>query len=297
MELIVFIGLFIAILLLLVGIAKYGIREKSYEDILKEKGIDASVSTNDIKKKIKKPKKTASQQQSKKSKTDETVSESESEEEEQLTPVPDPFTNKVRSRYGVHSQPQASQPQQQQSKSKSIDKNDGAFRTSSSSSTVGKNVAVSPQQQVKEIPKAVVKPNQTKIEAITPKQQQQKTQTILTNGDHGSGENGAFIVYGIKKPKQPQSDNEAPVKQISLKAAPIVNGEHIEKQQAIKQQTALVNGHQQSPPANAKPTDYNNEQIAAKKEIERINLTLTEKEKAIEALNQVNTKLKADVEK
>ena len=59
MEIILFGGLFIAILLFLLGIAKYGIIARSYEDILKEKGIklnDVNLSnSNDSKKKIKKP--------------------------------------------------------------------------------------------------------------------------------------------------------------------------------------------------------------------------------------------------
>ena len=145
MEIILFGGLFIAILLLLLGIAKYGIRARSYEDILKEKGIKLndvnSSNSNDAKKKVKKPKKPSTQQQQSNNSKKSTASDSESEEEEEhLTPVPDPFTNKVRSRYGA--QPQ--QPQQAKPKT---------------------DVVVKPATPaVKEIPKAVVKPNQTKLE-------------------------------------------------------------------------------------------------------------------------------------
>jgi hypothetical protein len=284
MEILLFGGLFIAILLLLLGIAKYGIRARSYEDILKEKGIklnDVNLSnSNDAKKKFKKPKKPSTQQQQSNNSKKSTASDSESEEEEEhLTPVPDPFTNKVRSRYGA--QPQQSQ-QPQQAKPKT-------------------DVVVKPATlAVKEIPKAVVKPNQTKIEnnvenKPSPKQQRQ-AQVVNSNGDH---DEGAFILHGVKKSKQ-QIDSEASVNKVTAVKSQVINGDVAKQQQVVqpvKQQVVVQNGHQQAKPTQVNGFDDEHDHIVYKKEIERFNLALNEKEKMIQSLNLVNNKLKSDMEK
>ena len=276
MDIVLFGGLFIIIVLVLIGIAKYGIREKSYDDILKEKGLDASnITSNDAKKKVKKPKKTPQQQQqSKKQNKVETETDSESEqEEEKLVPVPDPFTNKVRSRkQAAVQQPIA------KSANKTFADETGVLKSNSSSSVLS---SASQQPQVKEIPKAVVKPNQA---SVIPKQQPKVVP--LTNGDH---ENGEFIQQG-KKPKQHVQHSDTEVKQNHqiLKAAPVI------EQQAAKPQPVLVNGHQQT--AAKSLESEHNDQVVVKKELERASLVLKEKEKLVETLTHSNNKLKTDIE-
>ena len=277
MDIILFIGLFIVILLLLVAIAKYGIREKSYEDILKEKGIDASNlnSANDAKKKVKKVKKTPQQQPQSVKKQ---KNESESESEEELTPVHDPFTNTtIRNRKPV---PVVAAAAPQPAKSANI--GGGVVKSSSTTSS-----------NSSQAPKTITKPN------IVVSQPPKQPKIQITNGD-GDHENGEFIVHGVKKPKhQPQqqqqqpSDNEAPVKQQSqavTKAAVIV--------EPVKP-VLLVNGNHV--PVVVVATNgsdhHDNGNIVSKKELERANSALIEKDKLIESSAQTINKLKSDIEK
>jgi hypothetical protein len=270
MDIILFIGLFIAILLLLVAIAKYGIREKSYEDILKEKGIDASNlnAVNDAKKKVKKPKKTPQQQQSVKKQKVENESESESEEE--LVPVQDPFINSsIRNR-------------KQQPPVKS------ANNAKTNNDAVKSNTTSSVNSSQQPTPKPITKPNVV----VASTKPQQKVETPITNGDH---DDGGFIVHGAKKSKQqPHVEIETPVKQQSqpiLKAAPVIEAPVVKQQQPA---AVLVNGnHQQPTVSNGEQVNH----IASKKELERVNASLIEKEKLIQSSNQTINKLKADLEK
>jgi hypothetical protein len=279
MDIILFIGLFIAILLLLVAIAKYGIREKSYEDILKEKGIDASNlnAVNDAKKKVKKPKKTPQQQQSVKKQKVENESESESEEE--LVPVQDPFINSsIRNR----KPPVPVVVQQQQPPVKS------ANNAKTNNDAVKSNTTSSVNSSQQPTPKPITKPNVV----VASTKPQQKVETPITNGDH---DDGGFIVHGAKKSKQqPHVEIETPVKQQSqpiLKAAPVIEAPVVKQQQPA---AVLVNGnHQQPTVSNGEQVNH----IASKKELERVNASLIEKEKLIQSSNQTINKLKADLEK
>lgn len=91
-----FIGLFILILSVLVGIAYYGITESKYEEKPVVKQVDVKKTVKKVKRddsaKVKKAEK------QKKRKNSESSS-SEAQEEEPIVIIPDPFTNKLSSRF------------------------------------------------------------------------------------------------------------------------------------------------------------------------------------------------------
>jgi hypothetical protein len=98
-----FIGIFIAIISILIGIAYYGIKEASYEDTVRSKQLAKPEATAAKLKKAVKPKakKPDQETESKKAKSKQSSqNELSTEEEEPLVFIPDPFTNKVSSRFG-----------------------------------------------------------------------------------------------------------------------------------------------------------------------------------------------------
>jgi hypothetical protein len=105
-----FFGVFIAILSVLVGIAYYGIKDVSYEDRIKSTDEPKTGSKANKKPKATKPKRdetqqlqpspTKNKQQHKKRDKSLTSSQEQStEEEEPIVIIPDPFTNKLSSRF------------------------------------------------------------------------------------------------------------------------------------------------------------------------------------------------------
>jgi hypothetical protein len=103
-----FIGVFIVIISILIGIAYYGIKEASYEDTVRGKQLangKPEATATKLKKVVKaKAKKEQdsdkTKAKSKSSSSANTQNEQSTEEEEPIVLIPDPFTNKVNSRFG-----------------------------------------------------------------------------------------------------------------------------------------------------------------------------------------------------
>jgi hypothetical protein len=222
-SLLTFIGVFVTILCLLVGIAYYGIRDRTYEDALREKGIQLDGTEIDKEKRKKKEvsKKSNGQQKpaqvavnkpkAKKQGEDLTTDTNIDTEEEQLTTVEQVVKkNKVKNTAPA---PQVEQQQKAQPKP-----SDNTNRTVSESST-----------GLKEKPKAAIKPNQTKKEPV-----EQVTNGYTDEIDNDDG----FQVQGSRKDlkqrqqqqKDVQADNDPKPKR-TIEALGKVNV----KQLAVKQ--------------------------------------------------------------
>jgi len=272
----VFIALFVTILLVLIGIAYYGMPEKTYDDVLKEKGIKlgeshAAGAGAEAKKKSKKEaSKNKNQQQKKKPKKTEMSTNEDSdesgEEEEEMIAVPDPFTNKVFSRFGTNvgknynvapsvaavvAPPLSSSVNQQQAAKIQAIANRAVQSVNRERSP--SQHSASGLQQLKEKPKAAVKPNQTKAVVVAP----------VASARSASNEVPKKTIAAVATAK-PAVDQDVKVTAFrTLQSAPV-----------------------------AAPVEVTIRQIEQK-----MNAAIHDKEKTIGELNNNNAKLKHDLEK